>query len=461
MDEPDHPVGWGRPIGWATDFAEEFKVRKGYDIMPLAKELFEKKYDRFDERIMRLRIDYYEVMGDLFVERFMMPLRDWCHAHGMLSSGHLNGEDVPEGSNRYGHGPLLKALRTMDVPGVDVIWRQLYPETAAGRGRQVPFPRYAASAAHQNGTTKVLSESCGIYGDSMSPDEMKWLVDYQMVRGVNMFVFGYYAMSYAGQWMNLFEPHSGPVAPYWDFQRPYFDYITRTSAMLAAGRPVTEIAVFYDERGFRAGGVEAETAGERHYAVARILDQMNCEYEFVDEEQIAGSTVSDGRMEIGAMRYSTIVVPTSKWMRDSAKAKLEAFRIAGGQVLAADELSKVRPTLKVGGPHASLIRVAKRRCGDETLYFLVNESPWKRSVDLCFDEQGAISRCDAETGDVWATDAKDGKLSWTFDEYGSALFLVGGDPGVRRLDVGEAQDHVLDGKWTLDKMREVMGFRMF
>ena len=453
MDEPDYPQdGWGHQAGWAADFAEQFKARKGYDIMPDIEELLAKKNDRLDERLTRLRIDYYEVMGDLFVERFMVPLRDWCHAHGLLSSGHLNGEDDPEGSNNYGHGPLLKSLRTMDVPGVDVIWRQLFPTTLANPGRQVAFPRYAASAAHQNGTMKVLSESCGIYGDSMTPNEMKWLMDYQMVRGVNMFVYGYYAMSYAGQWMLLFEPHSGPVVPYWRHQRPYFDYITRVSAMLAAGRPVTDIAVLYDERGFRAGGVEAQIAGDRHHSVSRVLDRMNCEFEFIDEEQIDSATVEEGRLKVGAMRYSTVVLPTAKWMRDAAKSKLEEFRSAGGQVLGPDELGRVRPTLRIEGPHAKEIRVAKRRCGDETLYFLVNEGQWHRDVTLTFDEPGPVVQCDAETGRVFTTAAADGKLDWSFDGYGSALFLVGGVTEAEQpFPTAGAYTNVLATGWTLRK----------
>ena len=56
----------------------------------------------------------------------------------------------------------------MDVPGVDAIWRQLFPGRPANY-----FPRYAASAAHQNGGRFALSESFGIFGDSLSPSERK------------------------------------------------------------------------------------------------------------------------------------------------------------------------------------------------------------------------------------------------------------------------------------------------
>ena len=71
--------------------------------------------------------------------RFMDKIRRWDEQNGLLSSGHLNGEDIPEYSSRYGFGALLRALRAMDVPVVDVIWRQLFPETAGGANFWGPF----------------------------------------------------------------------------------------------------------------------------------------------------------------------------------------------------------------------------------------------------------------------------------------------------------------------------------
>ena len=449
-DEPDHPIGdRNGNVGWATDFAEQFSRRKGYDIMPFVPELLLQMGETLDDRLTRVRIDYHEVMGDLFVERFLLPIRSWCRSHGILSGGHLNGEDVPEFSGNYGHGALLKSLRAMDVPGVDVIWRQLYPSSYVEPGRQVPFPRYAASAAHQNGGTKVLSESFGIYGDSLTPDEMKWLVDYQMVRGVSLFVFGYYAMSYAGQWMALMEPHSGPVVPYWEFQRPFFDYVARTSSMLAQGRPTTDIAVLYDERGFRAGGIYAEMAGERHYSVSRMLDRMNCEYEFIDEEQIEEARIDGGKLVIGAMKYGTVVLPTSRWMSAAARKKLESFRAAGGKVLGPDDLAEVRPTMRIAGPLRRELRVAKRRCGVETLYFIVNESQWSGDVTLEFDEPGEVVRCDRETGSYVTTGAVGGKLDWHFPGFGSALFVVGAEADAAMPTVEGTFTNSLAVGWTV------------
>ena len=69
----------------------------------------------------------------------------------------------------------------MDLPGVDTIWRQLFPGQ-----RNHHFPRYAGSVARQEGRQLVLTESFCVYGNGLTLAEMKWLMDYQYVRGCNI-----------------------------------------------------------------------------------------------------------------------------------------------------------------------------------------------------------------------------------------------------------------------------------
>ena len=455
MDEPAlvSAMDWGRTgLGWTADFDEVFRARKGYDLRPHAKELLERAGET-DDRLARMRIDYHEVRADLFVERFMLPIRDWCRAHGMLSGGHLNGEDVPERTAEYGHGDLLRSLRAMDCPGVDVIWRQLFPRTPERAPTTLPFPRYAASAMHQNGGRFALCEAFGIYGNGCTPDQMKWLVDYHLVRGINRFVFGYYAVSNARQWMLLFEPHSGPVTPYWDFEPHWFGYIERTAAFLANGRPGAEIAVLYDVRGLWAGGADKETAAWNHYAVATALDRLNRDYDFVNDDSLArAEVVADGTLKVGAMAYRALVLPTSKWLSEGARAKVEAFRRAGGLVTDGSDLSKLPKTLEIGGRDALQIRVMKRVDGPRNIYLLVNENSGAQYVTLDFSGQGTVARYDAERGRLVGVPSQGGRVGWRFEGCGSAIFVTAAEPeepAPRRF--GRVLRTLKDG-WTLRRL---------
>ena len=449
MDEPAMPQDhYGANIGWTADFDEVFRLKKGYDIRPFAKAIIDCKHE-FNPEIAKQRIDYFDVMADLFVERFMKPIRDWTGENGLRSSGHLNGEDIPEWASRYGYGALLRSLRMMDVPGVDVIWRQLFPETPCNPGKRSPFPRYASSIAHQQGHMLAMTESFGIYGNAFTPDQMKWVVDYQLVRGINMFVFGYYNQSNAGQWMLLFEPHSGPVAPWWDMEKPYFEYMARVGQILADGKPSVDIAVYFDSRAFWAGGSVTEHAGAMHHAVADTLDKMNCEYEFVDDDALASAKIADGRLYVGAMSYSTLVLPTSRWMRDDAKAKLDEFRSKGGVVLASDSVAEAKPSCRISGRCAPFLRVAKRVNGDETLYFVVNEVRDGFKVKIQFEEKGDVVLADPESGNFVAIDRRKDGFDWEFPAFGSAIFIVGAKADVPAATRYAKVERVLDKGWTV------------
>ena len=455
-DEPNMPQAYAASasasLGWTADFDQVFRAKKGYDLRPHVKELLQRMGET-DDRLARLRIDYHEVRADLFVERFMLPLRDWCRARGMISGGHLNGEDVPERTTEYGYGDLLRSLRAMDCPGVDVIWRQLFPPTDGRAATTLPFPRYAASAMHQNGGRFALSESFAIFGDGCSPDEMKWLVDYQMVRGINRFVLAYYAVSNARQWMLLFEPHSGPVTPYWDFEPHWFKYIERTAAFMANGRPGAEIAVYYDVRGIWAGGADREAAAWCHYAAATALDRMNRDYDFVNDESLASAEVTgDGAIKVGAMSYRALVLPTSKWMSDAARAKVKAFRKAGGIITSGSDLSPLPETLRIRGQGAPQLRVMKRIDGKRSLYLVVNESKDAQDVSIDFREEGPIARYDAERGKLVAVSGTNGKVDWCFGGCGSAIFVAGAEPESPLPKKYEATFARLSEGWTVRRL---------
>ncbi len=451
-DEPAYQgVYRGTSLTWTSDFAEVFRAKKGYDLMMHVEEML-RRQDESDDRLARLRIDYHDVLADLFVERYLSPIQKWCHAHGMMSGGHLAGEDLPENMARYGFGSMMRSLRAMDVPGVDAIWRQIFPYNVAREKTGRPFPRYASSIMHQQGGKYALSETFGIYGDSMTPWQMKWIVDYQLVRGINTFVFGYLAMSYARQWMLLFEPHNGNVNPSWDMQPHWFGYITRACAAMSRGCPGAEIAVLYDVRGIWAGGADREAAVWSHYAAAAALDRLSCDYDFIDDDSIAAATVlPGGRLKIGEMAYAAVVLPTDKWMLPVAKARLDEFHKAGGIVARLDDLSAIPRTLSISGSGATDMRVMKRIEGRRHAYFVMNEYTWQNDATLKFTEGGHVVRYDPDT-DMHELVSTNGIVSRTFQGGESAIYYAGEDLPPANLPRKFAGEIKLDKSWTVRRL---------
>lgn len=455
-DEPQYQLWyWWPMLPWCEDFAEEFRRRKGYDILPAMREVVEARYATSGEAVER-RLDCMDVLGDLFVERYMLPLRDWCRRNNLKFGGHLGGEDDPENGALRGFGSLLKTLRAMDVPGVDVIWRQVWPDNRGGPGRQPPFPRLAASAARQTGAKNVLCEAFGIYGDSLSPLEMQWLCNYHMVRGVNTFVFGYQAVSTRGQWITLFEPHLGPVSPLWGFSGPFWRRLHRMCGILAQGRSAAETAVFYDQRSFWRGGAAAKAAAGLHYAAAASLDAMNCDFDFVDDDILASAVASNGVARCGEAAYTTVVVPSSGGLLESTRLALDRLGAAGVRVLSLDGISRVPRTCRVEGVLSEFIRASKRVSGGSAMYLLVNElmSPTDE-LEISLAETGQVVRVNQDTGLYERVESIGGRFRWKFDAAGAELFIVGETPEAepRRAFAVKSEAVPLKEGWTMTPLR--------
>jgi len=257
-----------------------------------------------------VRVDLYDFWTRRFRDAYFRPLRDWSRQHGLAFGGHLDGDDMTFGAMIEGLGHVLRPLRSMDVPGVDVIERQLFPGKVNHH-----FPKFASSAAHQNGTALVLTESFGVYGAGLTPAQKKWLIDYQYVRGMTVLV------SCAG----------GPGELLWDFSPHFHRYVARLGYLLACGRPDIETALYYPIRDIWASGDAEDPALRGHDALALALSRRQCDFDLVDDDVLADPSthVADGRLLVGHMRYRSIVVGPTHWMTAAARQRLAGFQAAG------------------------------------------------------------------------------------------------------------------------------------
>lgn len=442
MDEPSMPATQpGSRLTWTADFGEVFRRCKGYALEPHLADLL--TYPPASRAIQQVRVDFHDVCSQLFLERFMLPIRTWCRKNRILSSGHLNGEDEPRGNADYGFGHILRALRALDLPGVDVIWRQLFPGV-----RSHAFPKYASSAAHQTGRRLALAEVFAVYGNGLQPREMKWLIDYLLVRGITTFVLSNITQTKRDHQMAGCRPHLGPVDPLWKYSDLLHEYIARLGYMLSRGRPVVTTALYHDIRAIWAGGDDREDAIRHHNALSEQLLRSQCEFDFIDDDQLAAAAVENGALRIGRMRYDTLVMPPSTWITDQAAAAVERFRTAGGKVVGPETLASIEPLVKLT-PASADIRVCKRLIGNQALYFFTNEANRPMSVEIRLSETANVVLCEPHDGKLYAVPSQGGAFRWEFEPYGSALFLVGGRADGPLPPPVCGREMVLAEGWTL------------
>ena len=440
-DEPRLPkFPMNGDLSWCDDFSDIFFQRKGYRIEPFLADILRGKNAK-DKTRQRHNIDYFDVLSQLFVERYFLPIRDWTRKHGLLAGGHMSGENSTNGNYYFAFGHILRCLRTMDLPGVDVIWRQIYPKTipptpdrkAVPReldpirtgAKSHPFTKYASSVAHQAGNSAVLTETFAVYGAGLTPDIMRFLTDYQLVRGATRFVISNVPLEIKGGNMIGCRPYFGKSNPLWDYMDIYHNYTARACEAMSAGTPDINVAFYHDIRSIWCGGDVMKSAIRQHDATAEALLKRQCDFDFIDDDVLSAARIANGALRIGKMAYGTVVIPHTDWMTTQAKKRLDAFRAVGGKVLFPEEIEMIEPIIKVNPPSQE-IRVAKRQLGNgEALYFIASESPKTLTRDIIIKESGDLLQLDTETGRVLRIRREDdAPLKWTFAPYHSVILLA-------------------------------------
>ena len=436
-------------LGWTADLAEEFRRRKGYDLEPLVPMLID-PWERIvpGNEKANLLLDYREVADELFLERYLLPLRDWCRKHKLISGGHFAGEDHWFNYSVLGFGNLLQSLRALDLPGVDTIWHELYPGE-----RLHPFPKLASSAAHQNGTKAVLGEMFAIYGSGLQPRAMKFLLDYMLVCGVNTFVFSNIGQRVHDRSMSSGRPHFGPGDPLWKYYGQWHRYVGRMSALMNQGRAQAETAFYLDLRAMSLGGITSEYAVCRSLKTADLLLEAQGDFDYIDDIMLRTATIRRGQLRIGKAVYHRLVIPPASLLSPAAEETLKRIRTAGIPVYEGDEPDAALPVAEVTPPTRDL-RVTKRILGGgQTGYFILNTSRRTVSVRLKIPETGPLAVADPESGELYAVESSRGVWNWTFQPWESRYFLTGAVGAVEPPAGPGETVRELKGRWTLRPLR--------
>ena len=309
---------------WPDGFAEKFLSRFGYDLRDHLPALFSLSEDA-SGMDARAREDYRALQGELFRANYMRPIHDWCRRNGVRFTGHLDIDHMTDGCMAHGYGTVLQQLREFDVPGVDVIWRQIdipkdgKPACYEGNGF---FERFASSAAAQTGGTLAVTESFGVYGASLTGKLARFVILHQLARGVN--VFNFMCLSYTPKnALALVErPEYVEEMPGFFHLRGLNDFTARASWLMQLGAPAARAALYFPARDIWAGGTRAENAIDGFERLGQALERAQVDFDVLDEEGL-GMAVRDGNaLTLGLARYETVLVPRGATLSDALREKL-------------------------------------------------------------------------------------------------------------------------------------------
>ena len=366
-DEPKAPAG-----AFNNELKEKYEEVYGESILPHLP-LIAERVSPTEENIYILH-RWYDLCSRVFCENFLLTCKKWANKNGIAFTGHLDKDHDPLGCmDGGGNFNIMRALRCFDIPGVDIIWRQLYPENRVNIVNDMNayngfFPRYASSAAAQNGTKLAMSEIFGVAGPGLTYDIMRYTVGYQAVRGINVFNPFNFPLGRKGQLLAQELPVFTENQVYCRFLGQFNRYVERLSYLATIGERVCETGLYYPVSDFQ-GGLKAEGMSKEFDNLGRKLEDMLIDFDIVDDDVIqGGKSLEDGVIRFGSAEYRNIIIPENATIPEETQKVLNRFVSCGGKVL--HSVSKLAPILKVDGEG---LRAMHRKTDDEEIFFLFRE----------------------------------------------------------------------------------------
>jgi hypothetical protein len=487
-DEPNLEAAMprGSLIRWTPDLWDAFQQRWGYDLKVNLPSLVEETGNW-----KKVRHDYYELILELFVDRWAKPWSKYCDENHLKWTGHYWEHGWPEPTDGSDESAFYIWHQQ---PGVDMLGNRLDSAGLGGQFGNDRAVRELRSAANQAGRTRTLSETYGGGGWEMNFETQKRLADWQGVIGVN-FVnqhLSYYSLN--GVRKFDYPPSFTYHEPWWDHYKLMGDYIGRISMAMASGQQINQTLVLqpnttawmYFARKNKNPAIQTIRNGFKNFVYR--MEQQQIEYDLGSENVLKELGRINGKLlQVGKRDYSLVVIPAEMENIDQNTLDLlQNYLGNGGKVLSfnrnvsmvnAIESSKVT---ELAAKYAELWTVAenltdaaslkllnhdefamtdhtgngmlyhqRRILADGQILFVVNSHLAKKANTEVTLEGKYVSKLDLVTGKVYSYPAKaeNGKVSFkiNLEPVGSALFSISDTQS------GEAEESLVSGTETVLK----------
>nr|WP_300776649.1 hypothetical protein [uncultured Acetatifactor sp.] len=325
-------------VPYTPDLFPEFEKRFGYSLKENLPELFLR---RSRGELSKVTRDYFELCQELFLERFAIPVQNWCRENGLIFTGHVLHEDSLC-CQAIMQGSLMRFYEYMDYPGIDIL---------SEGNRCYWVAKQISSVARQLDKEWILSELYGCTGWQMDFESYKNVGDWQALFGVSLRCphLSWYTMK--GEAKRDY-PASMLHQSCWYRDYHYVeDYFSRIHAALHDGKPVCDLLVLNPiesvwARAYSGSfdgllGVDPEIIRlERQYAeLFHILSGNQIDFDYGEEDIMSRhGKVEEGVLYVGSCAYRKVLVAGMDTMRSGTLALLEEFAAQGGEVIFVGEV---------------------------------------------------------------------------------------------------------------------------
>jgi hypothetical protein len=339
---------------WSVGFAEEFRLRRGYDLLDHLALLWERR----DARALKVRGDYYAVRGALSEEALFRPLAQWHEERGMLL-----GADQ---SN-----PARAGYPTQATQIYTDYFRAHRWYSAVGSDHEGDA-KVHSSMAHLYDHERVWIESFHSSGwGGTLEDTYDWLLPF-LRSGANLYNPHASYFDTHGGWFEWAPPSTDWRQPYWAHYPAFSRAVARIAAMMTWGSYDAQVAVLHPTATAQAlltldtpvdhfgtgqlGGAYADLdrtqrdyldlCGSNNWFHTRLggLDRAGISFDVIDDASVQAADLDGAAFAVRQQRYSVVVLPSARVLETETARQLLRLLDAGGRVVVVGRA----PTLAAG-----------------------------------------------------------------------------------------------------------------
>jgi hypothetical protein len=320
---------------WTEKFNDKFQKKYGYSPVPLYPAL----WIDIGPETAAARNALFGFRAELFATEYIKTMDDWCRAHKIRLTGHMDQEQIVNPT--CVSGDLMKVFSHQAIPGVDEIVQF---------GRTQRAFKLISSAACNWDKPLVMSETFGAM-DKLPVDMLYRITMDQYAKGVNLLVP--HAVWLDNQKITFPPELSYRDATYGPALPDFNCYVGRLNLLLQGGRHVADIAVLYPIATLHAayrfdagkpyeGGPPVEEADYLDVGESLALN-LRRDYTFVHPEVLdQRCRISGNRLcldnPVNHEEYRVVIIPGTKVISASNLRKIRDLYDAGGAVIATGRL---------------------------------------------------------------------------------------------------------------------------
>ncbi len=309
------------------------------------------------------RFRYWRLMNQQFCSSFGRQIYDWCSDHGCRLTGHAV-EEQRLSTQMWCCAGVMPFYAYEHIPGCDWLGREIGTEIT---------PRQVSSVAQQLGKKQTLTESFACTGWDVTPSELKRLVEWQYVHGINLLSVHLSPYSIAGPRKNDYPAFFSDCLP-WSEQFPVlFDYIARLGLLLTESEEVVHVGVLHPMHAAYLDyqrGSDYASIRPLEDAFAALVEELGAAHighHYIDETLLETyGSVEGATLVVGRCRYDALVIPAMKGIDASTARLLQEYVQNGGRVYLTGN-----PPQYIDGQKADLS-------------FLTSNCTWEELIDPAF-----------------------------------------------------------------------------